>query len=93
MAFESCGCTSVIGEPVNLAAYLCSEAAAGTVLVDVESFGRAGGLPAEGRVMKLRSKKRHQRIEALCARYTDASRRRGLLPAALSRPTSSPTSR
>jgi len=82
----------VIGEPVNLAAYLCSEAAAGSVLIDVASFTRAG-VPAEGSVMKLRSKKRHQRIEALCVRYADASRRRGLLPAAISRSTSSQTSR
>ena len=76
----------VIGEPVNLAAYLCSEAAAGTVLVDLESFTRAGGKAASGTVMKLRSKKRHQRIEAVSVRYAGASgRRRGLLPSALSR--------
>jgi len=78
----------VIGEPVNLAAYLCSEAPAVTVLVDVESFVRAGGTPADGNVMKLRSKKRHQRIEALSVRYVEARRRRGLLPAAMMRPTS-----
>jgi len=75
---------SVVGEPVNLAAYLCSEAAAGTVLVDVESFGRAGGRAVHGAVMKLRSKKRHQRIEALCVRYVEPARRRGLA-AAISR--------
>ncbi len=75
----------VIGEPVNLAAYLCSEAAAGTVLIDLESFGRAGGTAGSGTVMKLRSKKRHQRIEALRIRYADPFRRRSLLPATLSR--------
>ncbi len=110
----------VIGEPVNLAAYLCSEAAAGTVLVDLESFTRAGGLVTEsltragglvteslaragGRVtervdrpgvqegrgetvVRLRSKKRHQRIDAVSVAYAGASnRRRGLLPSAISR--------
>jgi class 3 adenylate cyclase len=52
----------VIGEPVNLAAFLCSQAPAGTLLVDVDSFSRAGAQPPTVAVSRLRSKKRHQRI-------------------------------
>ncbi len=52
----------VIGEPVNLAAFLCSQAPAGALLVDVDSFARAGATPPSVAVMRLRSKKRHQRI-------------------------------
>jgi class 3 adenylate cyclase len=52
----------VIGEPVNLAAFLCSQAPAGALLVDVDSFPRAGATPPSAAVMRLRSKKRHQRI-------------------------------
>ena len=63
----------VIGEPVNLAAFLCSEAAAGTVLIDRASFATAGcELPA-GKVMRLRSKKPHQRLDALSVRYGSAT--------------------
>jgi class 3 adenylate cyclase len=59
----------VIGEPVNVAAYLCSQARAGTVLVDCGSFARAGSdLPA-GKVVRLRSKKPHQRISTVCLTY------------------------
>jgi class 3 adenylate cyclase len=36
----------VIGEPVNLAAFLCSQAYAGSLLVDRDSFVRAGATPA-----------------------------------------------
>jgi class 3 adenylate cyclase len=61
----------VIGEPVNLAAFLCSAAGAGTVLVDRASFTRAGGEPAHGTVVRLRSKKRHQRVDAVRVRYVD----------------------
>jgi len=59
----------VIGEPVNQAAYLCSQAAAGTLLVDRDAFVRAGApIPAE-RIMRLRSKKRHQRIDTVSLRF------------------------
>jgi class 3 adenylate cyclase len=59
----------VIGEPVNQAAYLCSQAPAGTLLVERDAFTRAGApLPTE-RVVRLRSKKRHQRIETIWLRY------------------------
>lgn len=72
----------VIGEPVNLAAFLCSEATAGTVLVDRGSFTRAGGAPADGKAIRLRSKKRHQRLDAISVRYVDPrdGRRRRSLP-------------
>lgn len=52
----------VIGEPVNLAAFLCSQAPAGTLVVDVDSFSRAGAEAPSVAVIRLRSKKRHQRI-------------------------------
>ena len=55
----------VIGEPVNLAAFLGSEAGPGTSLVDCGSFRRAGGLAPQGRIIRLRSRKRHQRVETL----------------------------
>jgi len=55
----------VIGEPVNLAAYLCSQAAAGTMLVDQGSFVRAGAAAPDGERIRLRAKKRHHRIDAL----------------------------
>ena len=54
-----------IGEPVNLAAFLGSEASSGTSLVDCASFRRAGGLPPPGKVVRLRSRKRHQQVETL----------------------------
>ena len=77
----------VIGEPVNLAAFLCSAAAAGTVLVDRASFIRAGREPASGTPLRLRSKKRHQRLDAICVRYVDA--RNGWRRRLLSSPTAS----
>jgi class 3 adenylate cyclase len=60
---------AVIGEPVNLAAFLCSQAPAGTLLVDRDSFGRAGTAPPPVMLVRLRSKKPHQRIETVCLRY------------------------
>jgi class 3 adenylate cyclase len=55
----------VVGEPVNLAAYLCSQAHAGTALVDREAFARAVAPVPEGARVRLRSKKRHQRLDAV----------------------------
>jgi len=59
----------VIGAPVNLAAFLCSEAEAGVTLVDRESFAHAGATPPQARIVRLRSKKLRRRIEALRLRY------------------------
>lgn len=56
----------VIGEPVNLAAFLCSEAGAGTLLVDLGSFARAAAAPPAAKLLRVRSRKRHHRVEALC---------------------------
>src|SRR5262245_35820632 len=56
----------VIGEPVNVAAYLCSQARAGTVLIDHGSFLRTGATPPAVKVVRLRSKKPHQRIDTIC---------------------------
>ncbi len=69
----------VLGEPVNLAAYLCSQAYAGTVLVDVESFARAGASPPPVPIVRLRSKKRHQRIRTMRFRYGERPPRRRAL--------------
>lgn len=63
----------VIGEPVNVAAYLCSQARAGTVLVDCGSFTRTGSPLPGARVMRLRSKKAHQRINTIC--FAEGARR------------------
>jgi class 3 adenylate cyclase len=69
----------VIGEPINLAAFLCSQAHAGTVLVDRDAFLRAGAPPPPGKVVRLRSKKQHQRVETIALRYgARAGRARGL---------------
>jgi len=65
----------VIGEPVNLAAFLCSQAPAASLLVDVDSFSRAGAQMPPAPVMRLRSKKRHQRIRTLCLHYGDRPQR------------------
>jgi class 3 adenylate cyclase len=72
----------VIGEPVNTAAFLCSQAHPGTVLIDCDSFVRAGGVPPLAKVIRLRSKKRHQRIETFSLRYGTQGihRRRAWLP-------------
>jgi class 3 adenylate cyclase len=56
----------VIGEPVNVAAFLCSQARAGTMLVDCGSFTRAGGALPAAQIVRLRSKKPHQRINTVC---------------------------
>ncbi len=77
----------VIGEPVNLAAFLCSAAPAGTVLVDRASFTRAGTEPVSGTPIRLRSKKRHQRLDAVRVRYGSA--RDGWRRRLLSSPTTS----
>jgi adenylate cyclase len=63
----------VIGEPVNLAAFLCSQADAGSLLVDRDSFDRAGTIPPAIKVVRLRAKKRHHRIRAVCFRYPTAA--------------------
>jgi class 3 adenylate cyclase len=66
----------VIGEPVNLAAYLCSEAPSGTLLVDRHSFTRADAPPPAGPFGRLRSKKPHQRIDVVRLDHgVDRSRR------------------
>jgi class 3 adenylate cyclase len=59
----------VIGEPVNQAAYLCSQAPAGTMLVERDAFTRAGAAAPAERIVRLRSKKRHQRIDTIWLRY------------------------
>jgi class 3 adenylate cyclase len=59
----------VLGEPVNLAAYLCSQAPPGEALVDRAALARLGIVPPPGRILRLRSRKAHQRIEALRLRY------------------------
>lgn len=64
----------VVGEPVNLAAFLCSQAPAGTALVDVDAFTRAGATVADGSRVRLRSKKRHQRLDAVGLRFARKSR-------------------
>jgi len=64
----------VVGEPVNLAAFLCSQAYAGTALVDVEAFGRAGAAVVDGARVRLRSKKRHQRLDAVGLRFGRVAR-------------------
>jgi class 3 adenylate cyclase len=69
----------VIGEPINLAAFLCSQAHAGTVLVDRDAFTRAGAALPPGKVVRLRSKKQHQRVETIALRYgARAGRTRGV---------------
>jgi class 3 adenylate cyclase len=59
----------VLGEPVNLAAYLCSQAPPGEALVDHGALVRLGIVPPPGRMVRLRSRKAHQRIDALRLRY------------------------
>ena len=58
-----------LGEPVNLAAILCAEAEAGTVLVDRGSFERAGFEPLRAKTVRLRSRKLRERLEAACLHY------------------------
>jgi class 3 adenylate cyclase len=59
----------VIGEPVNQAAYLCSQAPAGILVVERDAFARAGAATPVERVMRLRSKKRHQRVDTIRLHY------------------------
>jgi class 3 adenylate cyclase len=58
-----------LGEPVNLAALLCAEAEAGTVLMDRGSFERAGFEPLRAKRVRLRSRKLQRRLEAAWIRY------------------------
>ena len=58
-----------LGEPVNLAALLCGDAEAGTVLIDRGSFERAAFEPLRARTVRLRSRKLQRRLEAVCLRY------------------------
>jgi class 3 adenylate cyclase len=73
-----------IGEPVNLAAFLCAVAEAGTVLVDRESLGRAGFVPLRARALRVRSRKLGRRLDAASFRYGSSrdarSRRPSILP-------------
>ena len=73
----------VIGEPVNTAAYLCSQARGGTVLVDCGSFARASAQVPASKVVRLRSKKAHQRIDTICLAYGASHRRRSKGPLAV----------
>lgn len=59
----------VVGEAVNMAAYLCSQAQAGTLLLDRQAYARVGGTPPGGRTRRLRSKKPHEWIEAVCIAF------------------------
>jgi len=58
----------VLGEPVNVAAFLCSQAPGGTLLIDRESFARARAREPRGEIRQLRSKKPHQRMATLLLR-------------------------
>ena len=77
-----------LGEPVNLAALLCAEAEAGTVLIDRASFERAGFEPLRTKTVRLRSRKLQRRLEAAWIRYGN----RGPRPAPTWLPTASPDS-
>src|SRR5207244_3848901 len=57
---------AALGEPVNLAALLCADAEAGTVLIDRGSFERAGFEPLRARTVRLRSRKLRRHLEAVC---------------------------
>lgn len=62
----------VLGEPVNVAAFLCSQAAASMLLVDQASFERTGAEMPSGTRRRLRSRKAHQRIGVIavdCRRW------------------------
>jgi len=58
-----------LGEAVNVAALLCGEAEAGTVLADRDSFSRAGMEPLRTRTMRVRSRKLRRRLEAVSIRH------------------------
>jgi len=63
----------VVGAPVNVAAFLCSQAKAGATLVDCGSYERAGAEPPKAKLVRLKSAKLHQRVEALC--FTTVARK------------------
>jgi len=58
-----------LGEAVNVAALLCGEAEAGTVLVDHEAFARVQLPPVRTRIVRVRSRKLRRRLEAVSIRY------------------------
>jgi class 3 adenylate cyclase len=58
-----------LGEAVNVAALLCGEAEAGTVLVDRDGFARAGLPPLRTRIVRVRSRKLRRRLEAVSIRH------------------------
>ena len=58
-----------LGEAVNVAALLCGEAEAGTVLVEHESFARVQLPPLRTRIVRVRSRKLRRRLEAVSIRY------------------------
>jgi class 3 adenylate cyclase len=55
----------VIGAPVNLAAFLCSEAEPGAFSSTATRSPRAGTVPPGVRVLRLRSKKLRRRIDTV----------------------------
>jgi len=63
----------VVGEPVNLAAFLCSQAHGGSVLVDLDAFARAGAPVVDGTRVRLESRKRHQQLDAVGLRFGRAA--------------------
>ncbi len=63
----------VLGDPVNLAALLAAQAHAGVLLVDQASFTRADSPPPAGRVVRIRSSKRRERVPALALRFGAAA--------------------
>ena len=69
---------AALGEPVNLAALLCADAEAGTVLIDRGSFERAGFEPLRARTVRLRSRKLRRHLEAVCLSYGDRGAQRPL---------------
>lgn len=65
----------IIGSPVNQAAYFCSQARAGTTLVDEATLLETGARrPGPSRRVRLRSEKLHQRISAVEVRHPAAER-------------------
>jgi class 3 adenylate cyclase len=64
----------VLGEPVNVAAFLCSQAPAGTLLAERAAFDVTGAAPPLGRPRRLRSRKAHQRIGVLAVDFTPRRR-------------------
>src|SRR4029453_17873342 len=58
-----------LGEAVNVAALLCREAEAGTVLIDHDSFARTQLQPPRTRIVRVRSRKLRRRLEAVSIRY------------------------